>query len=314
MSQPDNILLRDAGLEADADFKDALKRVSYQPGMLLGLEATRDEQEYHRRHLNRHGYWLHGYGTVVGLRVGIKADNPATDIEPTRVRLLVSPGIGVDGLGREVTVSEPYCIDLGAWLTSQYEDTENNSWNALISDGYDTGTNKLWLAVTMRYQENASGLQPVLGVDVNAGSDPVQPSRLKDSVLFELVAERPADAASAGRPFAAHNSLPEWNDELAGKLSPGEQAQIESSSGATQQQLRLAARLLHAVANDNEALTRRQLFTTTAADIARTLLARISVRLTTERELIINPHRITVDNLARPFLLNAATLAELIRT
>jgi len=317
MSQSDYAELQDAGLNADADFKAPLKRVSYQPGMLLGLEATRAEQEYHRRHLNRHNYWLHGSGTVAGLRVSAKGDDPGDDTTQARIRLLVSPGIGVDGLGREITVQEPYCIDLGAWLTTQYEDKENDRWGALIRDGYDAGSNLLWLKVTMRYQESPSGLQPVMATDVDAGTDPVKPSRLQDGVLFELVAERPADELQGDHPFAAHNALPAWNDDLANKLSKDERDQIEAASGGTKEQLQLAARLLHALADDNEALAAREANTTSAAELgrrlARTLLARIAIRLTPAQELIVNPRRVTVDNLSRPFLFNAATLAQLIR-
>ncbi len=64
----------DASLLPDSQFQEPLARVSYQPGMLLGLEATRAEQDYHRRRLNRHQYWLHGSGTVCGLRVHAGAE------------------------------------------------------------------------------------------------------------------------------------------------------------------------------------------------------------------------------------------------
>ncbi|NTV11881.1 MAG: hypothetical protein HGA47_14110, partial [Zoogloea sp.] len=191
MSQPDDI---DASLADDASFDDALRRVSYQPGMLLGLDATRSEQDYHRRRHNRHAYWLHGSGTVAGLRVTARGDDPGNDTDPAKVRLMVSPGVGVDGLGREVCVSEPYCIDLAAWLSTQYEDAD--AWGALIRDGYAAADNLLWLKVTMRYQDCPAGLQPVLATGVNAGTDPVQASRMLDCVLFELVAERPQDAAA----------------------------------------------------------------------------------------------------------------------
>lgn len=318
MSQSDNSELQDAGLTADADFKTPLKRVSYQPGMLLGLEATRAEQEYHRRHLNRHNYWLQGSGTVAGLRISAKGDDPGDETTHARVRLHVSPGIGIDGLGREIAVSEPYCIDLGAWLTSQYktrdsEETKEDLWGALIRDGYDDGDKLLWLKVTMRYQENPSGVQPVLATDANASTDAVKPSRLQDGVLFELVAERPADALLGDRPFAAHNALPEWDSDFAASLPQNERDQIDAASGSQKAQLQLAARLLHALADDNEALAPREAFTITTAELARTLLARVAVRLTPTRELIVNPRRVTVDNLARPFLFNATTLAQLIR-
>lgn len=310
MSPSDNSQYVDASLVPDADFDDALRRVSYQPGMLLGLEATRSEQDFHRRRLTRHGYWLHGSGTVAGLRVSLAADDPGDDMTQVRARLLVSPGIGVDGLGREVTVGEPYWIDLGAWLSTQYSDAD--AWGALVRDGLDAERNILWLTVTMRYQDVPSGLQPVMATDVNAGTDPVEPSRIKDSVCLELIAELPGVPQIWPHPFAAHNGLPDYAS-LADKLGPGERALLEGASGQTRRQLELGARLLFALGEDGHALETRQKATITAAELARTMLARIAVQLTEDRQLIVNPNRIDVDNLSRPFLFNAATLARLVR-
>lgn len=311
MSEPDDNC--DTSLAGDGRFEDALKRVNYAPGMLLGLEATRAEQDYFRRRATRHGYWLHGAGTVAGLRVSLRAEDPGNDTDNVRVRLVVSPGVGVDGLGREVSVSEPYCVDLGAWLTAQHEDED--LWGALIRDGYSVADNLLWLKVTMRYQDCASGLQPVLATEVNAGTDPVQPSRVADCVLFELVAERPDDAPTEEHLFAAHARIKPYG-EIEANLGERERAQIEAAAGATRAQLELGARLLHSLGDDNQSLVARQAFLTDPAQLARTLLARIAVRLTPpapEPDLIVNPRRIEVDNLVRPFLFNAAALARLIR-
>lgn len=311
MSEPDDNC--DTSLAGDGRFEEALKRVSYEPGMLLGLEATRAEQDYHRRRATRHGYWLHGAGTVAGLRVSLRAEDPGNDTDNVRVRLVVSPGVGVDGLGREVSVAEPYCVDLGAWLTAQHEDAE--LWGALIRDGYAVADNLLWLKVTMRYQDCNSGLQPVLATEVNAGTDPVQPSRVADCVLFELVAERPEDAPTEEHLFAAHARIKPYG-EIEANLGERERAQVEAAAGAARTQLELGARLLHSLGDDNQSLVARQAFLTDPAQLARTLLARIAIRLTPpapEPDLIVNPRRIEVDNLVRPFLFNAAALARLIR-
>lgn len=317
----------DASLASDGRFEEALRRVSYEPGMLLGLEATRAEQDYHRRRATRHGYWLHGAGTVAGLRVGLLAQDPGNDSENVRVRLVVHPGVGVDGLGREVSVAEPYCVDLGAWLTAQHEDA--TLWGALIRDGYDAADHRLWLKVTMRYQDCASGLQPVLATEVNAGSDPVQPSRVADCVLLELLPERPADAPVEEHLFAAHARIRPY-DEIEPRLGELERAQVDAASGPHRSQLELGARLLHSLGDDNQALVARQAFLTDPAQLARTLLARIAIQLTPPAGdgegdgdgdgdeadgpgLVINPRRIEVDNLVRPFLFNAAALARLMR-
>jgi hypothetical protein len=311
MSAPDDNC--DASLAGDGRFEEPLKRVSYEPGMLLGLEATRAEQDYFRRRATRHGYWLHGAGTVAGLRVSLRAEDPGNDTDNVRVRLVVSPGVGVDGLGREVSVSEPYCVDFGVWLTAQFEDEE--LWGTLVRDGYAEADNLLWLKVTMRYQDCNSGLQPVLATEVNAGTDPVQPSRVADCVLFELVAERPDDAPTEEHLFAAHARIKAY-DEIEAKLGDRERAQVEAAAGAARAQFELGARLLHSLGDDNQSLVARQAFLTDPAVLARTLLARIAVRLTPpapDPGLVVNPRRIEVDNLVRPFLFNAAALARLIR-
>lgn len=304
---------KDQSLVPDSAFEQLLARVSYQPGMLLGLEATRSEQDYHRRRHTRHAYWLHGSGTVCGLRVYAKGDDPGNEDDPALVRLFVTGGIGVDGLGREVTLSEPHCIDLSAWLTSQYEDED--LWGALIRDGYEDAANTLWLKVTLRYQDCSSGLQPVLATDINAGSDPVKPSRIKDGALLELVPERPADA-SAAHPFAAHNALPDLDDLKADKLGAREIQRLDDANGAALDQLELGARLLYVLGEDNRALEPRDEggdANAVAARLARTLLARVAIRLGADRALIVNPRRVEVDNLARPFLFNAELLARLAR-
>lgn len=308
MSEPED---KDQSLVADSAFQEPLARVSYQPGMLLGLEATRSEQDYHRRRLTRHAYWLHGSGTVCGLRVYAKGDDPGNEDEPVRVRLFVTGGIAVDGLGREVTLGEPHCIDLTAWLNSQYEDEK--LWGALIRDGYDAAGDTLWLAVTLRYQDSASGLQPVLATEVNAGTDPVRPSRIKDCALLELAAQRPEDGPGE-HPFEAHRGLPELADLVkAGRLGKLEQERLKKAAGKVRDQLELGARLLHALTDDDHALEPRDRGTEAAAVLARTLLARVAIRLAPGRSLIVNPRRIQVDNLVRPFLFNAGLLARLAR-
>src|SRR4051794_29555462 len=87
-------------LATDARFDDTLKRVAFQPGILLGSEALSAEQAYHLRRLTRHQRWLAGPGTVFGLRVDVMQPPPADDA--TDVRLTVAPGYAIDGRGREV--------------------------------------------------------------------------------------------------------------------------------------------------------------------------------------------------------------------
>ncbi|HNB64468.1 MAG TPA: hypothetical protein PLH85_07620 [Rhodocyclaceae bacterium] len=310
MSQSDDNAATDSSLPDDGVFSEPLRRVSFEPGMLLGIEATRAEQAYHRRRHTRHAYWLHGAGTVAGLRVVMDSTPPKTAGKPWRVRLIITPGIGVDGLGREVSVHEPYAIDLGDWLTAQHADS--TAWGALERDGLDTAGTTLYLRITMRYQDVPSGLQPVMATAINAGTDPVGPSRIQDTVLYELTPWRPAIGDVPERPFTAHDDLSAY-DDIADRLADHERAAIAAADAAGRRQLQLGARLLFALSDDNTALATRESLAVTAAELARTLLATVTIALDPGGQLVIDPARIVVDNLARPFLFNASTLARLLR-
>lgn len=312
MTTPDT----DASLAEDARFDDALRRVNHEPGMLLGLEAVRDEQAYHRRRHTRHAYWLHGSGTVAGLKVGLRSDDPAGDPDlDLQVRIVVGPGIGIDGLGRELSVAEPYGIDLRGWLTVRRADAER--WAALVRDAYDPADHTLHLDVTMRYRDVASGLQPVLAEAVNAGTDPVQPARMADAVLFELLPSGRAGVRAGRHLNAAHRLVPEWT-EVEARFPAHERDAVNAASGAAQRRLQLAARLLHALDDDNQALATRGTATIPSDELARTLLARLVIQLVPPAApgeppgLVINPLRIRVDNLVRPFVLSATALAHLV--
>jgi hypothetical protein len=305
--------MQDQSLIDDGKFEQPLKRVVFEPGMLLGVEATSSEQDYHRRRLVRHQYWLHGYGTVAGLALSLDADEEANPDQHMTVRLTVAPGIGLDGLGREVNVHEPYCVNLKEWLEAHADDQGN--W-MVEHGGYQESDNSLWLKATFRYQEQPSGLQPVMATKINAGTDPVQPSRLKDCVLLELIPDVPQvdDPAFAPwgppahiAPMAAgrgHGILP--NDPLAG-LNGDEQTYFAAhQDGAGLMSMQAA--LLHGLGQETDALD----LMAAEAEVARTLLARIRIELGANRKVISNPARMKVNNLLRPFVTTPGQLAKIV--
>ena len=294
-------------LQKDADFSQPLRRVAYEAGMLLGLEATRDEQSYHRRRLSRHQYWLEGHGTLAGMLVAIDPATAAND-DPTTTRITVSPGIGIDGLGREIFIHEAYAIDLGDWLKVQ-NITE-------LEEGYDDVNNLLWLKITVRYQEVPVGLQPVLARKLNLSTDAVEPSRMADSILLELIPELPPAVETRYAPWAAHGPLA---DATPAGLSAAETAylnQVTAGNAAAGAQLQLQARLLHSLQESG-------LTTHLAADQleegSRILLARMAIEIAdlnsilnaSENQQVVNPNLISVNNLVRPFLLTASQLGYL---
>jgi hypothetical protein len=78
-------------------------RVSY--GMLLGADDFRALIGNPRGKQMLHSAWLHGSGVVWGFDVCL--DTPT---------VRVSPGLAIDGLGRELASEKTQCIDLRRWL------------------------------------------------------------------------------------------------------------------------------------------------------------------------------------------------------
>lgn len=300
-----------ATLEEDAELGTSLRRVAYEAGMLLGLEATRDEQAYHRRRLNRHQYWLYGSGTLAGMAVAI--DPPtASGTDPVLTRISVSPGLGIDGLGREVQINEAYCVDLGDWLKAQTE--------TALREGYDETANLLWLKVTVRYQECDVAQQPVLARKLNLSTDAVQPSRKADSIVLELTPEIPSTTVdNRFRPWAVHDAIEDATPTTA--LTQAEQDMLGAApaGSALEAQLQLSARLLHGL--DGASLD-AEMVADQLEEGARLLLARMSIEMTDlntildadENDQVVNPGDISVNNLLRPFLTTASQLAYLQRS
>lgn len=298
MSEP---TLQDTTTE-DAEFHVPLERVNYEAGMLLGVDATRTEQSYHRMRVNRHNYWFHGVGTLFGLAVRM---DPATSGSPgdnISLRLKVSPGIGVDGLGREVMSFEPYCVNLRDWFDAQLASEEGN---LLLQNGLDDTGENIVLLITMRYHACESGLQPVLARKVNASTNAVSFSRAKDSLLLEIIpGQFPEPADKLTRPGQHLNSVDTDND-----LTVAEQTYLATLTDDGAALKRLQAEMVYGVAEDVNGLE----IEGDPEDLARVLLATVTVPLRIaslpDLDPIINPQNIAVNNLVRPFVNSADQFA-----
>lgn len=297
-------------LQEDANFEQPLRRVAYEAGMLLGLEATRDEQSYHRRRLNRHQYWQQGYGTLAGMLVAIDPST-APDNIPITTRLTVSPGVGIDGLGREVFIHEAYAIDLGDWLKVQSA--------TQLESGYDDVNNLLHLKITVRYQEVPVGLQPVLARKLNLSTDAVEPSRMADSILLELIPEIPPTEETRYLPWAAHDPVA---NATPGGLTSTETTYLNTvttANAAAGAQLQLHARLLHTLKDSGLSA---QLAADQLEEGSRILLARLAIQIddlnvildADENDQVVNPNFISVNNLVRPFVITPSQLGHLLKT
>lgn len=86
------------------------RRPSYQDGQLLLADDFIREQKYHDTLMHRHSLHLHGTGVVRGLEVSSASDQS----------LAVSPGVALDGRGREILLGKAEVLDLtGAPASSQ---------------------------------------------------------------------------------------------------------------------------------------------------------------------------------------------------
>ena len=292
--------------EIDLEMHKPLERVNYEAGMLLGLEATRAEQAYHRQRVNRLQYWFQGAGTLLGLLVKMIPPNVFSDENNQSIRLVVTPGIAIDGLGRELLSYEPYCVNLRDWLQLQ-----NNSF--LNSGLHEVdGKKSVQLCITVRYQAASSGLQPVMTRKVNAGIDPVQPSRARDGILLEIIAGAP-DQIPDSFYRAGLKIKPVDEDEALNLLTEDEKKYFEAQAGKKRQLKVLQTQLLYGLTDEVGALELKGAYD----ELARVLLASIEIPAevvtagdgTESIRLTLNPDKITLNNLIRPFVTTPDQLA-----
>lgn len=183
-----NAALRNAPLrQADplADPLFAPERPHYATGMLLGAEDFLAEQAYHRGRLARALAWLHGYGTLAGLRVTVQPATSATpDIPATPEQLVVDPGLALDRLGRLIELPYPACLDLTRWLESLPADTRTAALHP--KDGADPYTG-LVVDLFVRFVQCPHALTPALAAGPFDALDAAVPARLADSYELLLV-------------------------------------------------------------------------------------------------------------------------------
>src|SRR6185437_3135840 len=155
-------------------------RVSY--GMLLGEDDFRVLMGNPRGKQQLHSAWLHGSGVVWGYRVATEAPVGGP------LQLRVSPGLGLDGLGREVGLSASACLNLADWLRAHD--------NPPDQDG--CGSRTLHACLVAEFDCCLSNPVPALAdpCDVNRSHD--YESRVTETARIEL---RPGRCCARRRPY-----------------------------------------------------------------------------------------------------------------
>jgi hypothetical protein len=152
-------------------------RVFYSLGSLLGVEDFRDEQAYHRGRLARALGALHGGGTVAGLRVDWAKTAPD---HPEELR--VTPGLGIDRLGRMIDVPRTWCIRVQKWYDAQKPGD--------LKAAFQAARNAVVADVFIRFDENARGRTPSFASTTFDSINAVSASRLRDAFFIDLIPRR----------------------------------------------------------------------------------------------------------------------------
>lgn len=153
-------------------------RLAFATGMLLDATDFEDEQLYHRGRLARALAYLHGDGTVVGLRVDHTATPEAGE------RIIVRPGLALDRVGRLIEVPRDACLRLDRWYQSFDP--------ATLDTAMHEAAGGVVVDVFARFVSCPRGMTPAFAAGPFDATDAVQPSRLRDGYQISLF-PRPED-------------------------------------------------------------------------------------------------------------------------
>lgn len=165
--------------------------VSLRPhfGMLLGVDDFETVDAYHRGKTWLHSAWLHRQGTVWGLGVALLA---------ARGEIEVSPGLAVDGLGRELCLDVASCLHLGRWYAAHREDpawAEAGEEARIVDEA--TGNVTFVAHVTIRAKRCLTRQVPALVEPCEGDGQITAFSRLRETVELRL---EPGPAPARGGP------------------------------------------------------------------------------------------------------------------
>jgi hypothetical protein len=198
-------------------------RLAFATGMLLDASDFESEQLYHRGRLARALAYLHGDGTVVGLRVDHRATPESGE------RLIVKPGLALDRVGRLIEVPGDACLRLDRWYQAQ-------SASALDAAMHEAAGGVV-VDVFVRFVSCPRGKTPAFAAGPFDATDAVQPSRLRDGYQISLhprpedpqpLPAQDFDAATAHDADSLRQAVFEkWNEDAASWTEDGLAARRE---------------------------------------------------------------------------------------
>lgn len=140
-------------------------RVSYQFGMLLGVDELNQELGYHLCKHRLSQRLFVGYGLVWGA--------PGYSVDATSHTLTIGPLFALDELGRELWVKGPCTIDLAQWLAD---------------NSVAPGTT---IHVTIAYRACSAAPVPAVAAPCDNAASPTMPSRVIETAVGQLSIDAP---------------------------------------------------------------------------------------------------------------------------
>lgn len=298
------------------------QRVHYATGILLSEEDFRAEQQYHRGRLARSLQYLHGTGTVAGLRVAyLPRVEPAGDDPGRDEQIWVDAGLAIDDRGRLIELRSARCIRLERWyldmsnrkpdqlaaarqtVTIQADRKNPDESPALPETITISG---VVVDLFVRFYICEVGRTPAFANGPFDALDAVQPARLGDSVEILLVPRTDADPKFPQDPYG------DLNDGLEAIADPAEREQTR--------RLRLRQIIFGAWDEPNDPRTRtRPVEIPELVDNSSVLLARIVIPADAPVDSNTAPARdfgaaVEVDNASRLFAYTPRALAAWLST
>jgi hypothetical protein len=297
-----------------------LDRVFYATGVMLDAEDFKTEQDYHRGCLARALACMNGTGTVAGLAVEHALSGEGAS---TRELLLVQPGVALDRLGRVIELPRASCIRLDLWYQRQAQSQDQAVVDGLIAACKGPPYNGVVADLFMRFAACERGKTPAFASGPFDALDAVQPSRLRDSYMLELVL-RPENTAD----LPILTPLNTWGDLSDVTLAQDPNVNLSQPTRNTWADLvavddegarrnELHRRILSAWPREGETSPRPREYAASQQDTTSVFLARVVIKATPAanpnaapvRPAALTADSVVVNNYLRSFIYTPQALA-----
>jgi hypothetical protein len=202
-------------------------RVYYATGVLLDAEDFNAEQIYHRGRLARALNYLHGSGTIAGLKVTYQPPKVPSSADDLNEEIMVDPGVAIDRFGRMIEIPRTACIRLNPWFNGEeagglrqsfyenvtvptYKDKDKDNKEVVVPEHKVSG---VVADVFIRFAACERGKTPAFASGPFDALDNAKPSRIRDGYKLKLFPRKKSDAKDVNNPLPLPENL--WPNDKA---------------------------------------------------------------------------------------------------